>query len=177
MTVPFDVEAAFATFHEPVSIFTSEGVYVYINPAGEKLLGIQASDLLGRTYLQVFPDLATHAYHHAFVRVASGGSEERLEFHYAATDRWSSQRLYATRGHVIVIWQDITERKRSEHALADSLAKVAETQRQFRLMIEWMPQLAWWAKPDGFIDYYNPRWLKLPRFDGRCGAFVHAASA
>ena len=25
-------------------------------------------------------------------------------------------------------------------------------------MIEWMPQLAWWAKPDGFIDYYNPRW-------------------
>jgi PAS domain S-box-containing protein len=158
MTVPFDVEAAFATFDEPVSIFSSEGVYVYINPAGEKLLGIPASDLLGRTYLQVFPDLATHAYHHAFVRVASGGSEERLEFHYAATDRWSSQRLYATRGHVIVIWQDITERKRAEHALEDSLAKVAETQRQFRLMIEWMPQLAWWAKPDGFIDYYNPRW-------------------
>ena len=159
MTVVFDVDAAFATFAEPVSIFSSEGTYIYINPAGEKLLGISANDLLGRTYLQVFPDLATHAYHQAFVRVASGGSpEERLEFHYAAMDRWSSQRLYAASGHVIVMWQDITERKRTENALQDSLAKVAETQRQFRLMIEWMPQLAWWAKPDGFIDYYNPRW-------------------
>ena len=33
-------------------------------------------------------------------------------------------------------------------------------ERQFRAMIEWMPQLAWWAKPDGFIDYYNPRWYE-----------------
>lgn len=28
-------------------------------------------------------------------------------------------------------------------------------------MIEGMPQLAWTARADGFIDYYNPRWYEF----------------
>ena len=98
MTVPFDVETAFTTFAGPVSIFSSDGVYVYINPAGEKLLGLTASDLVGKTYLQAFPDLATHPYHQAFMRVAASGTSEVLEFYYEPMDRWSSQQLYSTRG-------------------------------------------------------------------------------
>ena len=49
--------------------------------------------------------------------------------------------------------RDIEDAKRAERE------RIA-TEQQFRTMIEWMPQLAWWAKPDGYIDYYNPLWYQ-----------------
>ena len=158
---PFDITTAFAALDEPASIFTRDGTYVSINPAGEALLGMAAAQLLGRTYLDVFPNLATHAYHAAFTRVASRTSSvERLEFYYQPMDRWSHQRLFAAGDHIVVLWQDITDRKRAELALTESLARAAEAERQFQTMIEGMPQLAWRARPDGFIDYYSPRWYE-----------------
>ncbi len=151
----------FDVLEDPISVFTLDGTYVYINAAGEAVVGMRSSELIGRNYLDAFPDLATHPYHAAFVRVASGKSAiERLEFHYAPLNRWSSQRIYATHGHVMVFWQDITARKYAEQALIDSVARTAEAERQFQTMIEGMPQLAWRARADGFIEYYNPRWYE-----------------
>ncbi len=153
--------AAFDGLDEPVSIFSPDGVYRYINRAGEQLLNLRAEDVVGRPYLELFPDLRTHPYHDAFTRVASGQTAvERLEFFYSPMDRWSSQRMHRADGHVVVLWQDITQRKRAERDLEASLSRASESERQFRAMIEWMPQLAWWAQPDGFIDYYNPRWYE-----------------
>jgi PAS domain S-box-containing protein len=48
---------------------------------------------------------------------------------------------------------DITERKRAEAALAES-------EERFRTMTNSMPQLAWVAKADGFISWYNDRWYE-----------------
>ena len=158
---PLPDTALLAVLEEPVSVFTLDGTYVYISPAGEAILGMRSADLVGRKYLDAFPDLATHPYHAAFVRVAAGESPvERLEFHYPPLDRWSSQRIYPTHGHVMVFWQDITARKHAERALTDSVARIAAAEQQFQTMIEWMPQLAWRARADGFIEYYNPRWYE-----------------
>ena len=46
---------------------------------------------------------------------------------------------------------DITDRKRTEAILRESEAR-------FRHLAEAMPQMAWIARPDGEIDYYNQRW-------------------
>lgn len=48
---------------------------------------------------------------------------------------------------------DITERKASEAALAESEAK-------FRAIADTMPQMVWSTLPDGFHDYYNARWYE-----------------
>ncbi|HTB58082.1 MAG TPA: ATP-binding protein [Polyangia bacterium] len=40
------------------------------------------------------------------------------------------------------------------------LASVAASERQFRELVENLPLLAWTARPDGFIDYYNRRWYE-----------------
>ena len=46
---------------------------------------------------------------------------------------------------------DISERKRVEAALLAS-------EERFRMMANAMPQLAWMARPDGHIFWYNQRW-------------------
>ena len=47
--------------------------------------------------------------------------------------------------------QDVTERKNAE-------SELAETQDRFKAMANSIPQLAWMAKPDGWIFWYNDRW-------------------
>ncbi|HSH37649.1 MAG TPA: PAS domain S-box protein, partial [Chthoniobacterales bacterium] len=46
---------------------------------------------------------------------------------------------------------DITDRKENEAALLES-------ESQFRQLADSIPQLAWMAKPDGWIFWYNQRW-------------------
>jgi PAS domain S-box-containing protein len=48
---------------------------------------------------------------------------------------------------------DVTERKRAEAALAES-------ERQLRTLADAIPTLAWTARADGYIDWYNARWYE-----------------
>jgi PAS domain S-box-containing protein len=47
--------------------------------------------------------------------------------------------------------QDITERRRAER-------EVRESEERFRTLADSIPQLAWMARADGFILWYNQRW-------------------
>ena len=53
----------------------------------------------------------------------------------------------------VAIRADITERKRAETALQES-------EERFRTLSNSMPQLAWIARADGFIFWYNQRWYE-----------------
>ena len=95
--------------------------------------------------------------------------EFRLEFrlrHHDGTYRWVHDygvpRFTADGaflGYVGVCF-DIHERKRSEYVLADARRRAEEAERQIRSIIDHLPELAWWARPDGRIDFYNRRWFE-----------------
>jgi PAS domain S-box-containing protein len=51
------------------------------------------------------------------------------------------------------VLSDIERRKRAEEALRES-------QEQFRMMANAIPQLAWIARADGYIYWYNQRWYE-----------------
>lgn len=54
---------------------------------------------------------------------------------------------------VVLVFRDVSERRVAEDALRDS-------ELRFRTMADAMPQLAWTARADGYIEWYNRRWYE-----------------
>ena len=55
---------------------------------------------------------------------------------------------------------EVTAQVRAAQELSRLLANAEASERQFRELVENLPDLAWTARPDGFIDYYNRRWYE-----------------
>jgi PAS domain S-box-containing protein len=61
---------------------------------------------------------------------------------------------------ILVAGFEVTAQVRAAQGQAELLARVEANERQFRELVENLPQLAWTARPDGFTDYYNRRWYE-----------------
>ena len=59
---------------------------------------------------------------------------------------------------VLVCGFEVTAQVRASQELTRLLAKAEASERQFRELVENLPELAWTALPDGYVDYYNRRW-------------------
>jgi PAS domain S-box-containing protein len=57
-----------------------------------------------------------------------------------------------TDGGIVLFFRDVT----NERAAA---ARIAESEARFRAMADNIPQLAWMARPDGWIFWFNRRWF------------------
>ena len=55
---------------------------------------------------------------------------------------------------------DITTRKEAEAALRGEAA-LRESEARLRVLADAMPQIAFTAKPDGTVDYFNRKWYEL----------------
>jgi PAS domain S-box-containing protein len=51
--------------------------------------------------------------------------------------------------------------RRALKAREADAAKLAESERQFRILADSMPQMIWATRPDGHHDYYNRRWYEF----------------
>ena len=54
---------------------------------------------------------------------------------------------------ILVIAFDVTD-------IVEARAQAEESERQLRELVDNLPELAWNAKPDGHIDFYNRRWYE-----------------
>ena len=61
---------------------------------------------------------------------------------------------------VLVCGFEVTAQVRVATARSALLERTEASERQFRELVENLPELAWTARPDGFIDYYNRRWYE-----------------
>ncbi len=135
--------------------------YGLVNRTYERWFGLKPADLRGKPMQTVLGREGLAAIQPYIDRTLRGEAvqyEQRLDFPHGPS-RWVEAN-YAPRldeagrvlGYVSLV-QDITERKRIEEELADTLAR-------YRFLSETMPQIVWTARSDGAIETVNGRWTK-----------------
>jgi PAS domain S-box-containing protein len=61
---------------------------------------------------------------------------------------------------VAVFALDVTEQVVARRQAEELARRVQKSEAEFRTLAESIPQLAWSARPDGYIDWYNRRWYE-----------------
>jgi PAS domain S-box-containing protein len=123
-----------------------DAIYLEVNPAWKHWAG--SRNVIGRKMSEVSPgfrEMRPDPFERV-IRVALTGRSERFETYSTSLKKWLSISAYCPRKeHVIVVQDDITERRRA--------------QDHPRLVIDTIPAMAWSLRPDGVVDFLNKRWV------------------
>jgi PAS domain S-box-containing protein len=97
-------------------------VFLDANQAYEKIVSKKQADIIGKRYRQVFPNISYDPEFEEmlslYYNVASTGESSRFERYSKYTDKWVDVLVYSQKkGYFIVLFQDITERKKAEEKL------------------------------------------------------------
>jgi len=131
------------------------------NIGAERLFGYSASEMIGSPITRLIPSDRQQEENQIIDRVKLGETVEHFDTLRVAKDGHSIDismtvsPIKDKTGKITgasKVARDITERKRAEEALHES-------EKQFRMMANAIPQLAWMAHADGFIFWYNQRWF------------------
>ncbi len=142
---------------ESVAVYDRAGVFLYVNPATERLFGRARYELLGRVIWELFPNAIGNPFYLAFQRVAQTGRFERLEHYYQAWNRWFDNHIYRTGEQVWVIASDITDKKNLERRMEEKSAQMeAERVRLSALFMQAPAYIALLRGPDFVYELSNP---------------------
>jgi PAS domain S-box-containing protein len=111
------------------------------------------TDYLGKRYSQVFPHTIESGVLDHFKQVATSGQTADFDLWYGGEGMQHWFRFIAVRQQerLVVITEDITERKKSEAALRKS-------ETRFRLMVDTVPLSIWITDAEGRVEYLNQHW-------------------
>lgn len=142
--------------------YDREGRGIYVNPLLEKTLGTDTAGMIGKRVREIFPDGSYEVYAQALEAALASGENREIEFIVPGMHKEPivhQIRMIAVRdqhGEVsgaLAIGRDITERKRTEAALAAS-------EQQFRSLAENSPDNVIRYDLQCRASYYNPRMVQ-----------------
>ena len=141
---------------------TLEGIITSWNPGAERIFGYSAQEAVGRPVLMFVPPECAAEETEILAKIGRGERVDHFETLRLRKDgritnvSVTVSSLKDNSGRIVgavKILRDISERKQSEEALRAS-------EERFRTMANSIPQLAWIARADGFIYWYNKRWYE-----------------
>jgi PAS domain S-box-containing protein len=94
--------------------------FVHVNPAAERMLGVQRENLLGQNQWDLYPATIGSPVEKAY-RDAAAGYPSVFENFYEPWQRWFSCRCFPREGGgIVVFFNDVTEARESQEALRRS---------------------------------------------------------
>lgn len=158
-----EVQERFEAFmrHLPAAAYIKdkEGRYVFVNAAMERRFDREAALIVGRRDHDLIGESAAEKLGANDLQVLKTG--DPTEFYEVPAEKGSGLtfltykfRLHDASGQPLLggVSMDVTARTRAERELKDSEAR-------FHKMADSVPQLAWTARRDGTVDWFNRRWL------------------
>jgi signal transduction histidine kinase len=118
------LEQVFDAIGDGVALMNRDWVFTYLNRAGFAIIG-RGLPVVGRSYAEVFPGSAGDAFRARYAEAMAG---ERVEFvdYYAPLDLWASIRAFPTPEGIAIFFQDVTQHRRAELALAESSRRLRQ---------------------------------------------------
>ena len=129
-------------------------IFLEVNQAFAEQTGHSAQAVLGHRVSEAMPGFP-HSVVQRYGEVVNSGHPSAFEVQISALEH----RTYEARAHPLggerfaVLFLEITERKRIEKALEESSASLSA-------IVDWVDQIIWTARPDGFHDFFNRRWYE-----------------
>ena len=136
------------------------GIITSWNKGAKKIFGYTSEEMVGSSLMRLIPADRQDEEKHILEKIKLGESVEHFETLRKTRDgrhiniSVTASPIIDSAGKVTgvsKVARDITERKQMEGAMRDS-------EERFRTMANSMSQLAWIARADGFIFWYNERW-------------------
>lgn len=129
--------------------------------------------VVGKTLAEALPELVGQSLWQTLERVYRTGERSavreaptRLVREGELKDCWFDVTLQPMRdgagriSGVLVTAVEVTEHVLARQRLERAAELLRESERQFRELVDNLPELAWSAGPDGHIDFYNRRWYE-----------------
>ncbi len=155
------ISAVVETVGSLIVVLDRQARIIRFNRTCERLTGYSFENVRGQNLIDllILPE-ERESTTAEFKNLCAGQFPNAFENHWVTRDgsprviAWSNTALVDAQGeveYVIGTGIDITERKRVE-------AAVREGERQFRTMVDAIPQLACMTQADGAVLWYNQRW-------------------
>ena len=108
-------------------------VFLEVNSAFEKMMGLKREQIIGRKVTEVLPGIEKDPADWIYGKVALTGEPVRFENHAIPLDKWYRVSAYCPeKGYLVALFEDITEHKKAE-------ASLKETKNQLELQFKRMP--------------------------------------
>jgi PAS domain S-box-containing protein len=128
-------------------------VWVYANPAADRMAPAGVETLVGRRVLEIFPDETGGAMVDRLRKALGQDEADDLEVcrMIDGKEHWVRSSAVRAGDGVAVIFRDITEQRATNQALRQGEARV-------RAFIESLPQLMWVSDQHGAWTFSSPQW-------------------
>jgi serine phosphatase RsbU (regulator of sigma subunit) len=106
----------------PLFVLDDDWRFSYMNPAGAALLGEQVDDVVGRIIWQKYPQAVNSPFEENYRRVVATGRPASFEAWFEPLQIWFQVDAFRTGAGLVVTYDDVTERRRTEDERAAAIA-------------------------------------------------------